>query len=88
VRDVGTLITGSQKARKPAATFAIDGEVRFASAADRAASADELSTAITSLVHKYHTDTAEGGCRYRVVIAVHPTVTTETGDAQPGATDA
>ena len=49
VRDVGALITGAQKARKPVATFAIDGEVRFASAADRAAFAEELSTAITSL---------------------------------------
>lgn len=87
VRDVGTLITGSRKARKPVATFAIDGEVRFASAADRTAFAEELSTAITSLVRKYHTDTAGGGRRHRVVIAVHPTVTTKTGDAEQGATD-
>lgn len=87
VRDVGTLITGSQKARKPVATFTIDGEVRFASAADRAAFAQELSTAITALVRRYHTDTAEVGRRHRVVVAVHPAVTTETGDAQPGGRD-
>jgi len=87
VRDVGALITGAQKARKPVATFAIDGEVRFASAADRAAFAEELSTAITSLVRKYHTDTAEGGRSHRVVIAVHPTVTTAAGEPEPAATN-
>src|SRR6266496_6308960 len=54
VRDVGILITGAAKARKRVATFALDGEVRFASAADRAAFAEELTTAITSLVGKYH----------------------------------
>src|SRR5437667_12430615 len=32
----------------------LDGEVRFASAADRAAFAEELTTAITTLVGKYH----------------------------------
>ena len=32
VRDVGLLITRSAKAGKRVATFAIDGEVRFASA--------------------------------------------------------
>src|SRR5215203_5164802 len=37
VRDVGDLMTGAAKARQRVATFAVDGEVRFASAADRAA---------------------------------------------------
>jgi DNA-binding transcriptional ArsR family regulator len=92
VRDVGTLITGARKARKPVATFAVDGEVRFASAADRAAFTNELSNTLTSLVRKYHDETAEGGRRHRVVIAIHPTVaaeagTTEAGAAESGATD-
>src|SRR5215211_6039640 len=37
VREVGELIAGSRAARKPLATFAVDSEIRFASAADRAA---------------------------------------------------
>src|SRR5262245_15592621 len=45
VRDVGSLLTGSAKEGKRVATFAIEGEVRFASAAERAAFADELSGA-------------------------------------------
>ncbi|WP_185949374.1 helix-turn-helix domain-containing protein [Microbispora sp. KK1-11] len=74
VRDVGTLIVGASQARKKLATFAIDGRVRFASAADRAAFAEELSAAVAALVSKYHDDSAEGGREHRLVIAVHPAV--------------
>jgi DNA-binding transcriptional ArsR family regulator len=72
VRDVGALITGSARAGKPVATFGIDGEVRFASAADRAAFATELTAAVTNLVSRYHDESAERGRPYRVVVAVHP----------------
>ncbi|MDT7724527.1 MAG: hypothetical protein QOI21_1103 [Actinomycetota bacterium] len=74
VRDVGALITGATKARKQLATFAMDGEVRFASAADRAAFTGELATAVTALVGKYHDESAEGGRAHRVIVAIHPTV--------------
>src|SRR5690349_23729315 len=46
VRDVGELIAGATQARKRLATFALDGTVRFASAADRAAFAEELAAAV------------------------------------------
>ncbi|MGH3943726.1 MAG: ArsR/SmtB family transcription factor [Pseudonocardiaceae bacterium] len=78
VRDVGALITGAAKARKQVATFALDGEVRFASAADRAAFTAELTSAVTALVHKYHDEKAKGGRDHRVVLAVHPSVTPQT----------
>jgi len=78
VRDVGLLITGAAKAQQRVATFALDGEVRFASAADRAAFAEELTTAVTTLVGKYHDETAEKGRRHRVVVAVHPSVPEES----------
>lgn len=74
VRDVGQLITGSRRAKKPVATFAIDGEVRFASAERRAAFAQELSAAVAGLVSKYHDETAAGGRAHRVLVAVHPSV--------------
>jgi DNA-binding transcriptional ArsR family regulator len=76
VRDVGELLGGAGRAGKPLATFALDGEVRFASAADRAAFAEELAGAVTTLVARYHDDTAQGGRVHRVVVAVHPTITT------------
>ncbi|WP_433221525.1 ArsR/SmtB family transcription factor [Microtetraspora malaysiensis] len=74
VGDVGALITGATRARKRIATFALDGEVRFASAADRAAFAEELANAVTALVSKYHDETVEGGRDHRVVVAMHPSV--------------
>ena len=37
VREVGQLRAGAREAGKPLATFAIDSEIRFASAAERAA---------------------------------------------------
>lgn len=77
VREVGELLAGATKAGKRLATFAVDGEVRFASAADRAAFADELATAVTTLVAKYHDESAEGGRLHRVVVAVHPGVRRE-----------
>lgn len=78
VRDVGELITGAARARRSVATFAVDGEVRFASAADRAAFAAQLSTAVAALVRKYHVEAAPAGRRHRLVVALHPTITRET----------
>ncbi|MFJ2029025.1 ArsR/SmtB family transcription factor [Streptosporangium sp. NPDC087985] len=74
VRDVGALITGAARARKRVATFAIDGEVRFASAADRAAFTKDLAGAVTALVSKYHDESAEHGRDHRIVVAVHPSM--------------
>lgn len=75
VRDMGDLITGADRARKKLATFAIDGEVRFATAADRAAFAEELANAVTGLVAKYHDETSERGREHRIVVALHPSIT-------------
>ncbi|WP_214402992.1 ArsR/SmtB family transcription factor [Pseudonocardia lacus] len=72
IREVGALLTGAAATGKRVATFAADGEVRFASAADRAAFAEELADAVTRLVGKYHDESAPGGRPHRVVVAVHP----------------
>ncbi len=74
VRDIGTLLTGAAQARQRVATFALDGEVRFATASDRAAFAEDLTTAVAELVARYHDDTAPGGRPHRLVVAVHPAV--------------
>ncbi|MCP2259198.1 Helix-turn-helix domain-containing protein [Streptoalloteichus tenebrarius] len=86
VRDVGALLSGAARAGKRVATFAVDGEVRFASAADRAAFAEELAGAVTALVAKYHDEHAEGGRAHRVVVAVHPAVRPQPGQTQPDRT--
>ena len=77
VREVGQLLAGAAKARKRLATFGIDGEIRFASAADRAAFAEELGTAVTRLIGKYHDEHAKGGRDHRVIVAVHPSLKPE-----------
>jgi DNA-binding transcriptional ArsR family regulator len=75
VREVGELIGGAAAARQKLATFAIDSEIRFASAADRAAFAEELSRSLTALAAKYHDSAAEGGRPHRLVVALHPSIT-------------
>ncbi|WP_051341661.1 ArsR/SmtB family transcription factor [Pseudonocardia spinosispora] len=74
VRDVGELIAGATRAGKRVGTFAVDGEIRFASAADRAAFAEELARSITVLTAKYHDEAAPGGRRYRLIAALHPDI--------------
>jgi DNA-binding transcriptional ArsR family regulator len=75
VRETGQLITGATRARQRLATFALDGEVRFASAADRTAFVAELTETVTALISRYHDEAAPGGRPHRVIIAVHPTIT-------------
>ena len=86
VRDVGELVAGATKARKRLATFAMDGEIRFASAADRAAFAEELAAAVTSLVSKYHDEAAPRGRDHRVVVAVHPSLKDDQPSGAPMST--
>jgi DNA-binding transcriptional ArsR family regulator len=81
VRDVGALITGGAHARQRVATFAMDSEIRFASAADRAAFAEELSGTVARLVAKYHDQTAQHGRDHRLVVAIHPTIKRETKES-------
>jgi DNA-binding transcriptional ArsR family regulator len=89
VKEVGALITGAARAGKPVATFALDGTVRFASAADRAAFAQELTSAVAGLVGRYHDEHAEGGREHRVIVAVHPSLRAHaTRPMDAAATDA
>jgi len=74
VREVGALVTGATKAQQRVATFAIDGEIRFANAADRAAFAEELAQSVTTLVGRYH---SESGRDHRLLVAIHPTARSE-----------
>jgi len=73
VQEVGKLIAGAAAARQKLATFAIDGEITFRTAADRSAFAEELGVAVTQLVDKYHDGGASPrGRRHRLVVALHP----------------
>ena len=82
VREVGELIAGATAARQPLATYAIDSEIRFASATDRSAFADELGETVKNLVSRYHDENAPNGRRHRLVVALHPSLKTPSAQAK------
>ena len=71
VREVGDLVRRAKEKGKRLATLAVDTEVRFRSAADRAAFSNELTEAIAKLVSKYHDESAPGGRPHRLVVVAH-----------------
>ena len=86
IRDLAVLEGRARKAGKRIATLTLEADVRFASATDRAAFAEELAEAVARLAARYHDDTAPNGRRFRLLAAVHPapgrdddTTTTEHG---------
>lgn len=72
VREVGKLMTKARETGKRLATMSLDTEVRFRSAADRAAFSSELIETVTKLVSRYHDAAAPGGRAHRLVIVAHP----------------
>jgi len=72
IREVGALARRAREGGKRLATLALDTEIRFRSASDRAAFSAELTGAIAKLVSKYHDESAPGGRAHRVVVVAHP----------------
>lgn len=72
IREVNDLVRRAKETEKRLATLAVDTEVRFRSAADRAAFSRELTEAIAGLVAKYHDGSAPGGRAHRLVVMAHP----------------
>jgi DNA-binding transcriptional ArsR family regulator len=72
VGEVGALVRGATAAEQRLPTLSIDADVRFRSAAARAAFADELAGAVRSVAARYHDESAPGGRWYRVVALSHP----------------
>jgi DNA-binding transcriptional ArsR family regulator len=69
VREVGGLALRAAAAGKRLPTLAIETEIRFRSAEDRAAFADELTAAVIELAARYHHD---DGRPHRLIVAAHP----------------
>jgi DNA-binding transcriptional ArsR family regulator len=72
VREVGDLLRRAKQAGKRLAILAVDTEVRFRSATDRAAFSSELTDAIARLIAKYHDESAPGGRAHRLMVIAHP----------------
>jgi hypothetical protein len=75
VREVGALAREGAAAGRRVATLAIDTEIGFRSGADRAAFAEELTTAVLELAAKYHHD---DGRPHRLVVTSHAVATLAT----------
>ncbi|HEY8548139.1 MAG TPA: helix-turn-helix domain-containing protein [Acidimicrobiales bacterium] len=69
VREVGDLARRADAAGRRLPTMVVDTEIRFRSAEDRAAFADDLTSAVLDLVARYHHD---DGRPHRLVVAAHP----------------
>jgi DNA-binding transcriptional ArsR family regulator len=74
VREVKELLGRSEETDKRLPTLSLDTEIRFRSAAERAAFSGELVEAVTSLVARYHDASAAGGRSHRLVIVAHPLI--------------
>jgi DNA-binding transcriptional ArsR family regulator len=73
VREVASLLAGATRAGRVVATLAIDTDIRIASAADRAAFADELAAAVRDIAARYHDEQAAAGRWHRLVVTAYPT---------------
>ncbi len=78
IRDVASLRERAAKAGKRLATMTLEAEVRFASAAERAAFVEELTAETARLVAKYHNEQEPGGRRFRFLIGAYPAVKEKT----------
>jgi DNA-binding transcriptional ArsR family regulator len=72
VREVAGLVRRADQAGKRLPTLALDTEIRFRSAAERAAFTSDLADAVTTLVARYHHAGAPGGRSHRLVVVAHP----------------
>lgn len=78
VREVAALSRRADEAGRPLATLALDVDIRFGSAADRANFTRELTEAVTALASRYHDESAPAGRWHRLILAAHPRPRTES----------
>jgi len=72
VREVGRLLSAAERSSKRMPALAIDVDIRFGSAADRAAFADDAAAAVRALAARYHDEGRAGGRWYRLALLAHP----------------
>ena len=89
IREVGTLLKSADAAGKTLPTLSIDTEIRFRSAAERAAFTRDLAEAVATLGARYHDESAPGGRWSRLVVLAHPRpAPDESGTTAPAAKEA
>ena len=74
VQEVSDLMRRAREADKYLPTLSIDTEIRFRSAAERAAFTADLTRTVTALAAHYHDASSPGGRSHRLIVAAHPTL--------------
>jgi DNA-binding transcriptional ArsR family regulator len=72
LHDVLDLSRRAERSDKTLPTLAIDTDIRFRTAAERAAFTSELAAAVRELAARYHDETAPRGRWHRLLVAAHP----------------
>jgi DNA-binding transcriptional ArsR family regulator len=72
LKEVARLRQAADEAGKRLATLTLETEIRFASAADRAAFTEELAAEIARLTSRYHDESAPHGRVHRIVSFAYP----------------
>lgn len=75
IRDLAYLSRQAMQAGKRLSTITLETEIRFRSASERAAFADELADTMARLTAKYHDEKADNGRRFRFVTGGYPVIT-------------
>jgi DNA-binding transcriptional ArsR family regulator len=75
IGDLAVLRERAEKAGRRLATFSLQTQVRFASAAARNAFTEELANALARLVAQYHDEKAPGGRRFQLFLGSYPSIT-------------
>jgi DNA-binding transcriptional ArsR family regulator len=82
VREVAGLARRADRVGRRLPTLALDTEIRFRSAAERAAFTSDLADAVTTLVSRYHDAGAPDGRAHRLVVVAHPLPSSPPPDAE------
>ncbi|MBX3385556.1 MAG: helix-turn-helix transcriptional regulator [Phycisphaeraceae bacterium] len=72
IGEVSALGAWAERAGKRPTTVALEAEIAFASAEDRKAFAEELTTLVAQLVREYHAPDAAGATTFRFIVGGYP----------------
>jgi DNA-binding transcriptional ArsR family regulator len=74
INEVSAMARRARNLKVGLPTLSLDTEVRFRSAADRAAFTQDLTQSVLKLVAQYHDAEAPGGRPHRVIVLAHPLI--------------
>lgn len=83
IQELAAVRREGESAQKRVATLTIQTDVRFASAADQHAFAEELATQVAALVAKYHDERSRGGRRFRLFAGAYPAPAESSSSSTP-----